>query len=60
MDDLEDMGRETFNRSLAEVGIESFMQVGFAELSRSRPFVWTGLFDEGRTDPGAPGTEVML
>ncbi|WP_030149430.1 hypothetical protein [Mycetocola saprophilus] len=59
-DDLDDIGEETFTRSLAEAGLESHMRVGLPRVSKSSPYVVTILFDEGRTDQGAPGTEVTL
>ncbi|MCS4277735.1 hypothetical protein M2390_002944, partial [Mycetocola sp. BIGb0189] len=53
-------GEETFTRSLAEAGLESHMRVGLPRVSKSAPYVVTIQFDEGRTDQGAPGTEVTL
>lgn len=50
-DDLAALGLESFARSLAEVDLEPHMIVEGPTRSKSRPYVWTTFFDEGRTAP---------
>ncbi|UCR89263.1 porin family protein [Mycetocola spongiae] len=59
-DDLAAIGEANFYRCLAEVDLEPHMIVEGPTRSKSRPYVWTTFFDEGRTHNGTPGTEVSL